>query len=173
MTNLKHTWFDPHGSHQKMLHVHLTHLPRCALTFFPLPKGQPVRRLRAAPSMELKLDVYKHIYKEEGSQKKGVRIAAAGLSPCAYSFLPVVIFQLRFILSFFLCLYIVFMKFLDNAIEYNETRIVYKRRTTCIISKFFASFSSGVTWDIEESTIQIFPYSLLTEHGVSWNFHKR
>ena len=38
------------------------------LHFPPLPKGQPVRRLRAPPSKELKQDVYKQ--KEEGSQNK-------------------------------------------------------------------------------------------------------
>ena len=36
MTDFKRTHSDPHGSHRKMLHVLLTHLPpRCALTFFP------------------------------------------------------------------------------------------------------------------------------------------
>ena len=36
MTDFQHTQPDPHGSHRKMLHVLLTHLPtRCALTFFP------------------------------------------------------------------------------------------------------------------------------------------
>ena len=34
--------------------------------FFPLPKGQPVKRLRAPPSKELKQEVFK--LKEEGSQ---------------------------------------------------------------------------------------------------------
>ena len=63
------TQSDPHGSHGKMSHVLLTHLPpRCVLTFSPLPKGQPVRRLRAPPSKELKQHVYKQ--KEEGSQNK-------------------------------------------------------------------------------------------------------
>ena len=39
MTDFKHTQSDPHGSHRKMLHVFLTHLPpRCALTFFPTPQ---------------------------------------------------------------------------------------------------------------------------------------
>ena len=48
--------------------------------FFPLPKGQPVRRLRAPPSKELKQDVNK--LKEEGSQNKFAdrvdRFACAG-----------------------------------------------------------------------------------------------
>ena len=52
-----------------MLHVLLWHLPpRCVLTFSPLPNGQPVKRLRAPPSKELKQDVYKQ--KEDGSQNK-------------------------------------------------------------------------------------------------------
>ena len=39
MTDFQHTQFDPHGSHRKMLHVLLTHLPpRYALTFFPTPQ---------------------------------------------------------------------------------------------------------------------------------------
>ena len=38
MTDFQHTQFDPHGSHRKMLHVLLTHLPpRCVLTFSPTP----------------------------------------------------------------------------------------------------------------------------------------
>ena len=38
MTDFQHTQSDPHGSHRKMLHVLLTHLPpRCVLTFSPTP----------------------------------------------------------------------------------------------------------------------------------------
>ena len=59
MTDFQHTQSDPHGSHRKMLHVLLTHLPpRCALTFFPAPKGQAVKRLRAPPSKALKEQRY-------------------------------------------------------------------------------------------------------------------
>ena len=37
-----------------MLHVLLTHLPpRCAVTFFPAPEGQAVKRLRTPPSKVL------------------------------------------------------------------------------------------------------------------------
>ena len=69
MTDFQHTQSDPHGSHRKMLHILLTYFPpRCVLTFSPLPKGRPVRRLRAPPSKKLKPDVYKQ--KEEGSQIK-------------------------------------------------------------------------------------------------------
>ena len=38
MTDFQHTKSDPHGSHRKMLHVLLTHLPpRCGLTFSSTP----------------------------------------------------------------------------------------------------------------------------------------
>ena len=51
-----------------MLHVLLTHLPpRCALTFFPAPEGQAVKRLRTPPSKVLKEQRF-------FSGKKGVRI---------------------------------------------------------------------------------------------------
>ena len=46
MTDFRHTQSisDPHGSHRKMLHVLLTHLPpRYALTFSPTPEGQAVK----------------------------------------------------------------------------------------------------------------------------------
>ena len=67
MTDFKHTQSDPHGSYRKMSHALFTHLPPgCALTFSPLPKGQPVKRLRAPPSKELKQEVFN--LKEEGSQ---------------------------------------------------------------------------------------------------------
>ena len=52
-----------------MLHVLLMHLPpRCALTFFPAPEGQAVKRLRTPPSEVLKEQRYM-IWKE-GSQNK-------------------------------------------------------------------------------------------------------
>ena len=54
-----------------MLHVLLKHLPpRCVLTFSPLPKGRPVRRLIAPPSKELKQDVYKQKEKERMNKFK-------------------------------------------------------------------------------------------------------
>ena len=54
MTDFQHTQFDPHRSHQKMLHVQLTHLPpRCAMTFFPAPEGQAVKHLRTPPSKSM------------------------------------------------------------------------------------------------------------------------
>ena len=69
MTDFQHMQSNPHGSHLKMLHVPLTHLPpRCALTFFPAPKGQGVKRLRTAPSKVPKEQRYILF------RKKGVRI---------------------------------------------------------------------------------------------------
>ena len=69
MTDFQHTQSDPHGSHRKMLHVLLTHLPpTCALTFLPAPEGQAVKRLRTPPSKVLKEQRY--MIRKEGSQNK-------------------------------------------------------------------------------------------------------
>ena len=69
MTDFQHTQSDPHGSHRKMLHVLLTHLPpRCTLTFFPAPEGQAVKRLRTPTSKVLKEQRY--LIRKEGSQNK-------------------------------------------------------------------------------------------------------
>ena len=52
-----------------MLHVLLAHLPpRCALTFFPAPERQAVKRLRTPPSKVLKEQRY--MIRKEGSQNK-------------------------------------------------------------------------------------------------------
>ena len=94
MTDFQHTQSDPHGSHRKMLHVLLTQLPpRCALTFFPAPEGQAVKRLRTPPSKVLKEQRYiirKEVCVTSSDDSRVDRIACAGSPSLSRLFLRMV-----------------------------------------------------------------------------------